>query len=44
MKKKIRYTMDELIKRNKEELIKDRSQLEKIEQKLDEKYAKVKQM
>ncbi|PWW29468.1 Fur-regulated basic protein B [Cytobacillus oceanisediminis] len=44
MKKKIRYTMDELIKRNKEELMKDRSQLEKIERKLDEKYAKVKQM
>ncbi|WP_394141192.1 FbpB family small basic protein [Cytobacillus oceanisediminis] len=44
MKKKIRYTMDELIKRNKEELMKDRSQLEKIERKLDEKYMKVKPM
>ncbi|CAM3554566.1 hypothetical protein GCM10009865_11320 [Aeromicrobium ponti] len=44
MKKKIRYTMDELIKRNKEELMKDRSQLEKIERKLDEKYVKVKPM
>lgn len=44
MKKKIRYTMDELIKRNKEELLKDRSQLEKIERKLDEKYVKVKPM
>jgi hypothetical protein len=44
MKKKIRYTMDELIKRNKEELLKDRSQLEKIGRKLDEKYVKVKPM
>lgn len=44
MKKKIRYTMDELIKRNKEELLKDKSQLEKIERKLDEKYVKMKPM
>ncbi|WP_157452329.1 FbpB family small basic protein [Bacillus sp. J33] len=41
MKKKIRYTMDELIKRNKEELMKDRSQLEKIEKKLDERKVKM---
>ncbi|MBT2687152.1 FbpB family small basic protein [Bacillus sp. ISL-47] len=44
MKKKIRYTMDELIKRNKEELLKDKIHLEKIERKLDEKYMKVKPM
>ncbi|GLB61523.1 FbpB family small basic protein [Cytobacillus sp. NCCP-133] len=40
MKKKIRYTLDELIKQNKEELMKDRLQLEKIEKKLDDRKVK----
>ncbi|URM32767.1 FbpB family small basic protein [Cytobacillus firmus] len=39
MKKK-KLSMLELIKVNKEELLKDRSELEKIEKKLDDKYAK----
>ncbi|MCM3707773.1 MULTISPECIES: FbpB family small basic protein [Cytobacillus] len=38
MKKK-KLSMLELIKVNKEELLKDRSELEKIEKKLDDKYA-----
>lgn len=32
--------MLEMIKENKEELLKDRHQLEKIEKKIDDKYAK----
>ncbi|WP_157452390.1 FbpB family small basic protein [Bacillus sp. J33] len=39
MKKK-KLSLVEMIKENKEELLKDRRQLEKIEKKIDDKYAK----
>ncbi|MDD9314083.1 FbpB family small basic protein [Cytobacillus firmus] len=39
MKKK-KLSMLEMIKVNREELLKDRSELEKIEKKIDDKYAK----
>jgi Fur-regulated basic protein B len=39
MKKK-KLSMLEMIKHNKEELLKDRSEIEKIEKKIDDKYAK----
>ncbi|WP_152539669.1 FbpB family small basic protein [Cytobacillus firmus] len=38
MKKKIRYSLDELIKRNKEELLRDKLKLEQIEERLDERH------
>lgn len=39
-KKKMTFT--QLIRKNKEELLKDRIQLEKIEKRIDEKHVKVK--
>lgn len=38
MKKKIRFSLEELTKKNKEELMKDRLELEKIELKIEERY------
>ncbi|MEK3856446.1 FbpB family small basic protein [Cytobacillus sp. FSL H8-0458] len=39
MKKK-KLSMPEMIKANREELLRDRRELEKIEKKIDDKYAK----
>jgi hypothetical protein len=39
MKKK-KFQFEELIRKNKEELLKDKREIEKIEKRLDEKYAK----
>ncbi|RFU68955.1 FbpB family small basic protein [Peribacillus saganii] len=36
--KKVRMSFAELIKKNKDELLKDRTQLEKIEKRIDEKH------
>ncbi|MBU8880400.1 FbpB family small basic protein [Bacillus sp. FJAT-29790] len=41
MKRK-KLSFAELIRRNKEELLRDRAQLEKIEKRLDERYEKAK--
>ncbi|MDZ5472817.1 FbpB family small basic protein [Bacillus sp. 31A1R] len=38
--KKTKVSITELIKKNKEELLKDKSRLEKIEKRIEEKYAK----
>jgi hypothetical protein len=40
--KKPKIPFTELIKKNKEELLKDREELAKIEKRVDEKYTKVK--
>jgi Fur-regulated basic protein B len=40
--KKVKMSFAELIKRNKEELLKDQQLLEKIEKRIDEKYTKIK--
>ncbi|MCE4049137.1 MULTISPECIES: FbpB family small basic protein [Bacillaceae] len=40
MKKQVKMNMFELIKKNKEELLKDRSLMEKIEKRVDEKIIK----
>ncbi|CAM3693190.1 FbpB family small basic protein [Cytobacillus oceanisediminis] len=40
--KKPKISFTELIKKNKEELLKDREQLAKIEKRVDEKYTKIK--
>ncbi|MED3574787.1 FbpB family small basic protein [Cytobacillus praedii] len=42
MNKKIRFSLEELTKKNKEELLKDKHELEKIEKRIDEKHAKTK--
>ncbi len=42
LNKKIRFSLEELTKKNKEELLKDKLQLEKIEKRLDEKHAMTK--
>ncbi|WP_102273811.1 FbpB family small basic protein [Cytobacillus massiliigabonensis] len=42
MNKKIRFSIEELTKKNKEELLKDKLQMEKIEKRIDEKHAKTK--
>lgn len=42
MKKKIRFSLEELTKKNKEELLKNELELEKIEKKIDERYTKAK--
>ena len=42
MNKKIRFSLEELTKKNKEELLKDKIQMEKIEKRIDEKHAKTK--
>lgn len=42
MKKKIRFSLEELTKKNKEELLKNQLELEKIEKKIDERYTKAK--
>ncbi|MCM3595077.1 FbpB family small basic protein [Metabacillus idriensis] len=39
--KKVRGSIEKLIKENKEELLKDKRQLEKIEKRIDDKYSKV---
>ncbi|KAB2332696.1 FbpB family small basic protein [Bacillus mesophilum] len=39
MKKKIRFSLEELTKKNKEELLKNQVELEKIEKKIDERYS-----
>lgn len=39
MNKKSRFSLEELTKKNKEELLKDKLQLEKIEKRIDEKHA-----
>jgi hypothetical protein len=39
MKKK-KLSLPELMKKNKEELLKDKAQLEKIEKRIDDKYVK----
>ncbi|CAH0345379.1 FbpB family small basic protein [Bacillus sp. CECT 9360] len=38
--KRMKRSFSELMQKNKEELLKDKSQLEKIEKRVDEKYAK----
>ena len=38
MNKKSRFSLEELTKKNKEELLKDKLQLEKIEKRIDEKH------
>ncbi|PLS17701.1 FbpB family small basic protein [Bacillus sp. M6-12] len=40
--KKMRMSFAELIKKNKDELLKDRAQLEKIEKRIDDKHVKAK--
>ncbi|URM32764.1 FbpB family small basic protein [Cytobacillus firmus] len=40
--KKAKISFAELIKKNKEEMLRDQAMLEKIEKRLDEKYTKVK--
>ncbi|UAL53472.1 MULTISPECIES: FbpB family small basic protein [Metabacillus] len=40
--KKVRGSIEKLIRENKEELLKDKRQLEKIEKRIDDKYSKVK--
>ncbi|PLR69079.1 MULTISPECIES: FbpB family small basic protein [Bacillaceae] len=40
--KKVRGSIEQLIQKNKEELLKDKRQLEKIEKRIDEKYMKIK--
>ncbi|MBP2242009.1 putative membrane-anchored protein [Cytobacillus eiseniae] len=42
MNRKFRLSLEELTKKNKEELLKDKQQLEKIERKMDEKHAQTK--
>jgi Fur-regulated basic protein B len=42
LKKKIRFSLEELTKKNKEELLKNELELEKIEKKIDERYTKAK--
>ncbi|MGM0920527.1 MAG: FbpB family small basic protein [Bacillota bacterium] len=39
--KKVRGSIEKLIRENKEELLKDKRQLEKIEKRIDDKYSKV---
>ncbi|MFD2445440.1 FbpB family small basic protein [Bacillus sp. CGMCC 1.16607] len=39
--KKAKIPFTDLIKRNKEEILKDRKKLEKIEKRIDEKYIKI---
>ncbi|MEW9109685.1 FbpB family small basic protein [Cytobacillus gottheilii] len=39
MKKKIRFSLEELTKKNKEELLKNQVELDKIEKKIDERYS-----
>ncbi|WP_282034886.1 FbpB family small basic protein [Metabacillus indicus] len=36
--KKIRWSIEKLTRENKEELLRDKSRLEKIEQRIDDKY------
>ncbi|MDR0136603.1 FbpB family small basic protein [Metabacillus dongyingensis] len=38
--KKVRGSIEKLIRENKEELLKDKRQLEKIEKRIDDKYSK----
>ena len=38
--KKIRWSIEKLTRENKEELLRDKSLLEKIEQRIDDKYTK----
>ncbi|RFU63583.1 FbpB family small basic protein [Bacillus sp. V59.32b] len=38
--KRMKISFSELMQKNKDELLKDKSQLEKIEKRVDEKYAK----
>ncbi|WP_316569430.1 FbpB family small basic protein [Neobacillus sp. YIM B06451] len=38
--KKVKLSFSELIKKNKEELLKDKAQIEKIEKRIDDKYVK----
>ncbi|MGG4488039.1 FbpB family small basic protein [Metabacillus idriensis] len=40
--KKVRGSIEKLIRENKEELLKDKRQLEKIEKRIEDKYSKVK--
>lgn len=40
--KKVRGSIEQLIQKNKEELLKDKRELEKIEKRIDEKYLKIK--
>jgi hypothetical protein len=42
MNKKIRFSLEELTKKNKEELLKDKLQMERIEKRIDEKHTKTK--
>lgn len=42
MNKKIRFSLEELTKKNKEELLKDKLQMERIEKRIDEKHTKIK--
>lgn len=42
MMKKVRGSIEKLIRENKEELLKDKRQLEKIEKRIEDKYSKVK--
>ncbi len=42
MKRKIRFSLEELTKKNKEELLKNQVELEKIEKKIDERYTNTK--
>ncbi|MFC6603315.1 FbpB family small basic protein [Ectobacillus funiculus] len=40
--KKVKVSLSELIRKNKEELLKDKNQLERIEKRIDEKYVNAK--
>lgn len=40
--KKARLSLSELIRKNKEEILKDKEKLEKIEKRLEEQYTKIK--
>ncbi|WP_342772875.1 FbpB family small basic protein [Ectobacillus funiculus] len=40
--KKVKVSLSELIRKNKEELLKDKKQLERIEKRIDEKYVNAK--
>lgn len=39
--RKMKLSLQDLLKKNKEELLKDKSQLERIEKRIDDKYSKI---
>lgn len=39
--RKMKLSLQDLLKKNKEELLKDKNELEKIEKRIDDKYSKI---